>query len=69
MSELDTDARKPGNAAVSSLQGSLQMARFRAEEYARDLEKVQRELHKAQQEVAELMQALARLEGGDCHED
>jgi hypothetical protein len=67
MSELDTEARSAGNAAIHTLRSLLDSAENRARWAAEEVAAAQRRLEAEAQEVADLKQALTRLQGGDGH--
>jgi len=67
MSELDTEARSTGNAAVQSLRSALETAEFRVRRFSAEGKKAQAYLQQAQCQAAELKEALSRLQGGDGH--
>ena len=68
MSELDTDARRTGIAAVVVLQVNLKTLQCRLHQLAAELAEVQGYVGEAQIDAAELRQILEKLQGGDCHE-
>jgi len=68
MSELDTEARPAGNAAVDALRKALADAESRLQRFNAEFAQAEEQLGKAQIEVVDLMEALSRLQrGGDGH--
>jgi prefoldin subunit 5 len=67
MSELDTEARSAGNAAIVVLQVNLKTLQSRLHQLAAELAEVQGYVGEAQLEAAELRQLLERRQGGDSH--
>jgi len=67
MSELDTEARKAGNAAIDALRKALDSAETRINWAVEITAVAQRHREAAIQEVADLKQAMAMLRGGDSH--
>jgi len=67
MSELDTEARTAGNAAVDALRSALDSAENRIRWAVEVTAVAQRHREAAIREVAGLKQALAVLGGGDGH--
>jgi len=68
MSELDTEARSAGNAAITALRSALADAESRLQRFNAEFAQAEQQLGKAQIEVVELMEALSRLHrGGDGH--
>jgi hypothetical protein len=67
MSELDTEARTAGNAAVDALRSALDSAENRIRWAVEVTAVAQRHREAAIREVADLKQALAVLGGGDGH--
>ena len=67
MSELDTDARTAGNAAIAALRSALDLAESQARWAKEEIAKAQQRLEAAAQEAADFRQALAKLQGGDGH--
>jgi len=65
MSELDTEARSAGNAAIHALRDLLGLAENRVRWSAKEIAEAQHRLEAEAQEVADLKQALAKLQGGD----
>ena len=69
MSELDTEARSAGNAAIDALRRALDSAESRIKWAVEVTAVAQRHREAAIREVADLKQALAVIGGGDSHED
>ena len=67
MSELDTEARKAGNAAIDALRKALDSAETRINWAVEITAVAQRHREAAIQEVADLKQAMAVLRRGDGH--
>jgi hypothetical protein len=68
MSELDTDARRTGIAAIVVLQVNLKTLQSRLHQMAAELAEVQGYVGEAQIDAAELRQLLEKPRGGDSHE-
>jgi hypothetical protein len=68
MSELDTDARRTGIAAIVVLQVNLKTLQSRLHQLAAELAEVQGYVGEAQLDAAELRQLLEKRQGGDGHE-
>jgi len=68
MSELDTEARRTGIAAIVVLQVNLKTLQSRLHQLAAELAEVQGYVGEAQLEAAELRQLLEKRQGGDGHE-
>jgi len=69
MSELDTEVRSAGNAAIDALRRALDSAENRIKWAVEITAVAQRHREAAIREVADLKQALAVIGGGDRHED
>jgi hypothetical protein len=67
MSELDTEARSAGNAAITALRSALDSAENRIKWAVEVTAVAQRHREAAIREVADLKQALAVLRRGDGH--
>jgi len=68
MSELDTEARSAGNAAIDALRKALADAESWLQQLSAEIAQAEEHLEKGQVEVVELMEALSRLHrGGDGH--
>jgi hypothetical protein len=67
MSELDTEARRTGIAAIVVLQVNLKTLQSRLHQFAAELAEVQGYVGEAQLEAAELRQLLEKRQGGDNH--
>ena len=67
MTELDTDARRTGVAAVAALRRALEDAEYRVEWFSAELVQVEERLGEAQAEADELRQKIVKLQGGDSH--
>jgi len=69
MSELGTEARSTGNAAIDALRKVLADAESWLQQLNAELAQAEEHLEKGQVEVVELMEAFSRLQrGGDGHE-
>jgi len=68
MSELDTEARRTGIAAIVVLLVNLKTLQSRLHQLAAELAEVQGYVGEAQLEAAELRQLLEKRQGGDGHE-
>ena len=67
MSELDTEARRTGIAAIVVLQVNLKTLQSRLQQLAAEMAEVQGYVGEAQLEVVGLRQLLERRQGGDGH--
>ena len=67
MSELDTEARSAGIAAIVVLQVNLKTLQSRLHQLAAELAEVQGYVGEAQLEAAELRQLLDKRQGGGGH--
>jgi predicted nucleic acid-binding Zn-ribbon protein len=75
MSELDTEARSAGNAAIAALRKALVDAETRLEWFSEEFIQAKEQLGRAQVDVLQLEEAIAELRrkevnqtGGDGHE-
>ena len=75
MSELDTEARSAGNAAIAALRKALVDAETRLEWFSEEFIQAEEQLGRAQVDVLQLEEAIAELhrkevnqKGGDGHE-
>jgi hypothetical protein len=68
MSELDTEARSAGIAAIVVLQVNLKTLQSRLHQLAAEMAEVQGYVGEAQLEASGLRQLLEKRQGGDNHE-
>ena len=67
MSELDTEARRTGIAAIVVLQVNLKTLQSRLHQLAAEMAEVQGYVGESQLEVVGLRQLLEKRQGGDGH--